>query len=184
MRSSARPALLIVDMVNAFDFAGARTLLRQARRIGPRIVSLKRRAAAAGRPVIYCNDNFGQWRSDFRALLARCTEPDRPARDLVDSIAPGAEDFFVLKPKHSAFYETPLGSLLEDLGVRRLILCGIAGDGCIHSTATDAHMREYETIVVRDATASQTAARNRNALRHLEQAKYATLCSASHVRFA
>ena len=106
----------------------------------------------------------------------------RQARDLILSIAPEADDYFILKPRHSAFYETALESLLEDLKVERLVLCGIAGDGCIHATATDAHMRKYEVAVVRDATASQTAARNRTALSHLENAKYASLCAASRTR--
>ena len=180
----ARSALLIVDMINAFDFEGAAALLAQTRRIGPRIVRLKARAKASRAPVIYCNDNFGDWRSDCRAVLAACTHEGKPARDLLLSVAPEHDDYFVLKPKHSAFYETPLESLLEDLKVRRLILCGIAGDGCIHSTATDAHIREFEVIVVRDGTASQTAARNRNALRHLEATRYARLSEANRVRFS
>jgi len=180
----ARSALLIVDMINAFNFEGAAALLGQARRIGPRIVGLKTRAKAARAPVIYSNDNFGDWRSDFKAVLAACTRQNKPARDLIQSVAPERGDYFILKPKHSAFYETPLESLLEDLKVRRLILCGIAGDGCVHSTATDAHIREFEVIVVRDGTASQTAARNRNALWHLEATRYAKLSDANRVRFS
>lgn len=179
----ARSALLIIDMINAFEFEGAAALLGQARRIGSKIVRLKARAKAARAPIVYCNDNFGDWRSDFKAVLAACTREGKPARDLVQSVAPERDDYFILKPKHSAFYETALESLLEDLKVRRLILCGIAGDGCIHSTATDGHIREFEVIVVRDGTASQTAARNRNALRHLEAARYARLGDAHRVRF-
>ena len=180
----ARSALLIVDMINAFDFEGAAALLDQARRMWPKVVRLKERAKAARVPVIYCNDNFGDWRSDFKAVITACTREDKPARDLVQSVAPGPGDYFLLKPKHSAFFETPLESLLKDLKVRRLILCGIAGDGCIHSTATDAHIREFAVIVVRDGTASPSAARNRNALRHLETTRYAKLSDANRVRFS
>ena len=183
MARAPKSALLVVDMINAFDFEGAHALLRQARPIGANIRALKARARARRCPVIYCNDNFAEWRSDFRSLVARCTAPDRPARDLVAAIAPSPEDYFILKPKHSAFYETALESLLEQLRVRRLVLCGIAGDGCIHATATDAHMREYDVAVVRDATASQTPARNRTALSHLEAAEYATLCVTRGTRF-
>lgn len=96
---------------------------------------------------------------------------------------PDAGDYFILKPKHSAFYETALESLLAQLGVRRLVLCGIAGEGCIHATATDAHMREYAVAVVRDATASQTSSQNRTALSHLQNARYATLCATARTRF-
>jgi nicotinamidase-related amidase len=170
-------------MINAFDFLGAKALLYHTQRIGPKIVKLKERAAASRAPIIYCNDNFGDWRSDFKAVVAACTGKRKPARDLIQSIAPQSDDYFILKPKHSAFYETPLESLLEDLGVKRLLISGIAGDGCIHSTATDAHIREFEVVVIRDATASQTVERNRNALRHLETTRYAKLSSSSRVRF-
>jgi nicotinamidase-related amidase len=170
-------------MINAFDFAGARELLGHARLIGPHVGRLKTRAAAARAPVVYCNDNFGEWRSDFKAVVAACTAEKKPARDLIEAIAPQSGDYFILKPRHSAFYQTALESRLADLKATRLILCGIAGDGCIHSTATDAHIRELEVVVVRDATASQTAERNRNALRHLEDARYAKVTSSSRVRF-
>jgi len=170
-------------MINAFDFEGAEGLLRHTRPIVPRIVALKRRARAARVPIVYCNDNFGEWRSDFRAVVAECSAEGRPGAALVRRVAPESDDYFILKPKHSAFYQTALESLLADLKVRRLLLCGIAGDGCVHSTATDAHIREYDVVVLRDATASQTALRNRDALRHLETTRYATLASAARVRF-
>jgi nicotinamidase-related amidase len=176
-------ALLIVDMINAFDFPGAAALLRETRPIGSRIVALKQRARAKRRPVIYCNDNFGEWQSDFAALVARCTSEACPARDLIRAIEPEDGDYFILKPRHSAFYETALDSLLDKLRVRRLVLCGIAGEGCIHATATDAHIRKYEVDVVRDATASQTRARNRIALTHLENASYAKIRAAASIRF-
>ena len=170
-------------MINTFDFEGGRLLLAQTRSIISNVVRLKVRAAAKGVPVIYCNDNFGEWRSDLRALVNMCTEEGRPGRAIVGRIAPTPEDYFLLKPKHSAFYETALQSLLTQLEVDRLVLCGIAGDGCIHSTATDAHMREYQVAVVRDATASQTSARNRTALLHLTNARYASACAASRTSF-
>ena len=109
-----KSALLIVDMINAFDFEGARPLLTQTRRIAPNIVRLKERAASKRVPVIYCNDNFGEWRSDFKALVAKCTAQAKPARELVQSIAPGSGDYFILKPKHSAFYETALSLCLRN----------------------------------------------------------------------
>lgn len=178
---SRRTALVIVDVVNAFDFVGATALLRQSRHIAWALARLRDRAEVARCPVIYCNDNFGQWRSDFKSLLASCTADDMRGRDFVRLVAPSPRDYFVLKPKHSAFYETALDSLLRHLRVRRLVICGIAGDGCVHSTATDAHIREYETLIAAEATASQSARRNRNALKHLVDSGYARLCSVNHV---
>jgi nicotinamidase-related amidase len=174
---------LIIDIVNAFDYPGGDSLLKETRRALPAIVRLKARASKVASPIVYCNDNFGQWRSDFKAVVAHCTGDDMPGRDVVRRIKPDEDDYFILKPKHSAFYQTPLESLLEYLEVRRVILAGIAGDSCIHSTATDAHIREFDVVVCADATASQTRARNRNALQHLETAEYARLASSASVRF-
>ena len=66
----ARPisALLIIDMINLFDFDGGRRLAKEAARIAPRIARLKARFSRVGAPVIYVNDNFMDWRADFKEL--------------------------------------------------------------------------------------------------------------------
>jgi nicotinamidase-related amidase len=164
-----RHALLIVDMISRFDFPDGNRLLRQATRALPAILRLREAFDAAGWPVIYGNDNFGRWRSDFKALLARCLAPDSPGRELAAALRPRPKDVVVLKPMHSAFFCTPLELVLRAQRVRRLVLAGVAGDGCISATAVDAHMRHYELLVARDATASVSAARNAKALQVLEQ---------------
>jgi nicotinamidase-related amidase len=178
-----RSALLVIDMINTFEFPGASALLSRTRRIVPVVASLKRRARAAGCPVVYCNDNFGQWRSDFRALVARCTSGEAPGREIVEALRPDASDYFVLKPRHSAFYQTPLETLLTRLRAQRLVLTGIAGESCIHATAVEGHVREYDVVVVADATASQTGVRHRRALRHLADTKSAVIRTARGLRF-
>jgi nicotinamidase-related amidase len=129
---------------------------------------LKRRAAAAGVPVIYVNDNFGQWRSDFRQTVAHCTARTLPGRLVSQRLRPTARDYFVLKPKHSGFYDTTLDALLESLGTRRVILTGIAGDICVLFTANDAHMRELRVVAPADCIVSNTVADNEHALRQIE----------------
>ncbi len=78
---------------------------------------LKRRAKAAGIPVIYANDNFGRWKSDFRWILERCLQEGDARRPLAERLAPDEDDYFVLKPKHSAFFATTLHTLLRYLSV-------------------------------------------------------------------
>ena len=163
-----RHALLIVDLISRFDFEDGPALLRQARHTLPEVLRLREGFDAAGWPVLYGNDNFGRWRSDFKALVARCLADDAPGRDLVDAIRPRPTDIIVLKPMHSAFFCTPLELVLRSLRVRRLVLAGTAGDGCITATALDAHTRHYEVKVAADATSSLTAARNARALAQLE----------------
>ncbi|MGN6520333.1 MAG: isochorismatase family cysteine hydrolase [Dokdonella sp.] len=161
---ASRSAVLAIDLINPFDFPGASSLLRETNRILPNVRRVLRRARAADVPVIYCNDNFGQWRSDFRSNVDLCAGEGAAGAEVVREIVPSMLDYFVLKPKHSAFFETPLRILLNQLGVKRLALVGIAADSCVLNTALDAHMREYEVAVVRDAVASETSARTRRAL--------------------
>src|SRR5947208_12633920 len=122
-------ALIIVDVINDLDFPEAKQLARFIPELADKIARLKRRAKAATVPVIYVNDNFGRWRSDFRALIEHCREGK--ARLLIEKLYPEQDDYFVLKPKHSGFFSSTLETLLRYLGVRRLIITGIAGNFCV-----------------------------------------------------
>ena len=163
----ARAALLIIDMINAFEFDGARRMLGRARAAARAIRALKRRAKSAGIPAVYVNDNFGRWRSDFRTLLKHVMKRGCPGRSIAELLLPEGEDYFVLKPKHSGFQFSALDVLLEHLGVRTLILSGVAGDFCVLFTAHDAYMRDYRLVVPRDCIASLEPADDRYALAHL-----------------
>jgi nicotinamidase-related amidase len=163
-----KAAVLAIDLINPFDFPGAAPLLRETRLVLPAMRRVLRRARSAGVPVLYCNDNFGQWRSDFRSNVDLCAGENAAGAQVVREVLPSPDDYFVLKPKHSAFFETPLRILLNQLGVRRLALIGVAADSCILATALDAHTLEYEVAVVRDAVASQSRIRTRRALQILK----------------
>jgi nicotinamidase-related amidase len=62
-------ALLLIDVINDFDFPEAHQLLKYARPMARNLLRLKRRAQKAGVPVVYVNDNFGRWKSDFRRTV-------------------------------------------------------------------------------------------------------------------
>lgn len=162
----ARPvsALLIIDMINLFDFEGGGRLAREAARVAPRIARLKARFRQAGAPVIYVNDNFMDWRADFKELIAICSHPENAGAGIARLLAPGPDDYYILKPKHSAFLATPLSLLLAQLGVQRLVLTGLAADSCVLITAQEANMREYRVSVPADCIAAQTPARRARAL--------------------
>jgi nicotinamidase-related amidase len=161
----SRVALLIIDMINAFDFEGAESMLPRALAAARAVAALKRRARAARVPVVYVNDNFGRWRSDFRQILEHCLRS--PGRKVAKLLEPDEEDYFVLKPKHSGFQFTTLDVLLEHLGAQVLILTGVAANFCVLFTAHDAYMRDYQLVVPRDCVASLTEAANRMALAHM-----------------
>ena len=168
LRRGHRAALLLIDVINDFDFPGAEPLLAGAERSASRIEALLARARQAGVPVIYVNDNFGHWRSDFKATLARCSEPTRPGSAIVRRLAPQLDDYFVLKPQHSGFFHTPLELLLKDLGPEVLVLCGFSTNSCVTFTAHDAHMRGFRVIVPRDTTAALSDQIHAEALHQLE----------------
>jgi nicotinamidase-related amidase len=124
-------------------------------------------AKARGIPIIYVNDNFGKWKSDFRKLLEHCLEDDVRGREIAKALRPDEDDYFVLKPKHSAFFSTTLEVLLDHLGVKTLVLTGLAGDSCVLFTAGDAFMRDLALVIPSDCMASESPQENRRVLRHM-----------------
>jgi nicotinamidase-related amidase len=163
-------ALLLIDVINDFEFdEGADDLLRFALPAAKRIATFKQRAADAGIPSIYVNDNFGKWRSDFRALVAHCIEDDTRGRPIAELLKPNDHDYFVLKPKQSGFYSTTLNLLLQHLGVHTLILTGFSTDICVLFTASDAHQRDYQLLVPRDCVASQDEQENERVLQYMQR---------------
>lgn len=157
-------ALLMIDVINDFDFPEADQLLRYARPMAKKLLQLKRRVQKAGIPVIYVNDNFGRWKSDFRRTVKHCLANSRGS-ELVKLLRPEENDYFVLKPKHSGFFSTTLETLLRYLETEILILTGIAGNFCVLFTANDAYMRDFTLFVPSDCTVSNTKRENDSALR-------------------
>jgi nicotinamidase-related amidase len=160
-------ALLLIDWINDLEFEGGRRLLAPAVRAADRVAALRIRARKAGIPIIYANDNFGRWRSNFGEVVEHVLRDDVTGRPLAERLMPEPEDYFVLKPKHSAFFSTTLDTLLKYLQVERVILTGLTADMCVLITAVDAHMRDLEIHVPQDCTASMSQAVNREALRYM-----------------
>ena len=166
-----KTALLLIDWINDFEFEGSEGLLAAALPAARRTAELRERATAAGLPVLYVNDNFGHWRSDFQDVIENCRN-DR-TREIVDLLLPSEHDYFVLKPKHSGFLHTPLELLLDHLEVGTLILTGLAGNICVLFTAHDAHMRDFRVIVPQDCVASNTERENDFAIEQLAHVVHA-----------
>ena len=161
-------ALLLIDVVNDFEFPASQRLLRHAVPAARRLARLKHVAKEAGVPVIYVNDNFGRWQSTFQEQIERCTAGDCPGHPVASLLVPEKDDYFVLKPRHSGFYSTSLDVLLGFLEIDTILLTGFAGDICVLYTANDAYMRSYDLIVVHDCVASESEAGNRAAIEHMK----------------
>ncbi len=180
---SAPVVLLLIDVINDFDFPGSDQLLRDAVPMAKRIADLKGRAREQGIPVIYVNDNFGRWRSDFRSTVEHCQRPQSAGREIARLLQPEPDDYFVLKPRHSGFYSTTLEILLRDMGTKRLILTGVAGDICVLFTANDAYMRDFRILVPEDCIASNTEEKNRAALEQMKTALKADIRPSTELKW-
>jgi nicotinamidase-related amidase len=174
-------AVLIVDMVNDFAFEGAAPIRRAALAASRPLARLLARARRAGVPVVYVNDNFGRWQSDFRAQIAHCVDERSDGQEIVERILPGPNDYYVLKPQHSGFYATPLPVLLDFLGVRRVVLAGTTAESCVLFTAMDAYLRGFEVVIASDCVASASAAQKRAALGLMRRSLRARVQSGSRV---
>lgn len=161
---NAPVALVLIDVINDLEFEGGEDLLETALPLAHRLRELRRRAREHGIPTIFANDNFGRWRSDFNAIVGHCTADDVRGCEISRLVQPDADDYFILKPKHSAFYETPLDLLLRYLGSRTLILAGLTGDRCVLFTAADAFLRDYRLVVPSDGCASIVSEENDGAI--------------------
>src|SRR3978361_2188617 len=147
-------ALLVVDVLTTFQFPDGDAILQHALAIRDPLVKLKARARRLGIPVLYVNDNFGDWRSEKEVLIGRCLEAK--GKDFVRPLLPDSEDYFVLKPMHSAFYMTPLEVLLQHLQVETLILTGLTSNSCITATAHDANMGGFDLYIPTDCCSARS----------------------------
>ena len=176
--------LLLIDVINDFEFEGAEALFQHALPAAKTIAELKQRTDAAGFPAIYVNDNFGKWRSDFRTLISHCIDDDTRGRPIVELLRPRPEDYFVLKPKQSGFYSTTLNLLLQHLGAKTLILTGFTGDICVLFTAADAHLRDYQLLIPKDCVVSQDANENERMLQYMERVLEADIRASGEIDVA
>jgi nicotinamidase-related amidase len=155
--------------------------------IGPmarNILTLKTRAKQAGVPIIYVNDNFGRWQSNFNTIVEHCLNDDVRGKELVGLLKPDDDDYFVLKPKHSGFYSTTLDILLDYLHTKTVIVAGLAADICVLFTANDAYLRDFHVVVPEDCTAANTAEDRDFALRQMRKILKADTRPAREIDFS
>ncbi|MFI8418896.1 isochorismatase family cysteine hydrolase [Streptomyces sp. NPDC085460] len=176
-----RPALVVIDMLNTYAHDDAELLVPSVTAALPAIEDLLDRARAAGAPVVYANDNFGQWRSHHGEILDLALSGRHP--ELVEPVRPDDDALFVVKARHSVFYETPLAYLLRSLDVTDLVLTGQVTEQCVLYSALDAHIRHLGVTVPRDAVAHIHADLARAALRMIERNMDGRIVDAADVVF-
>ena len=159
-------ALVVIDMLTTYDFPDAEKLVPSAADVVPNISSLVARAQAEDVPIIYVNDNYGDWNSSADELLQAGLDGKHP--ELVEALRPPEDASFVIKAKHTIFYGTPLEHLLKTEEIDRLVLTGQVTEQCILYSALDAHVRDIEVAVPPDAAAYIDEELHEAALRMME----------------
>jgi nicotinamidase-related amidase len=168
-------------MINSYEHPDAELLIPSVRKALPAVRTAIESARESGADVIYVNDNFGRWRSHHEELLDIVLQG--PHADLVEPVAPDENSLFVVKARHSIFYETPLEYLLRQHGIGHIVLCGQATEQCILYSALDAHIRHIAVTVVRDAVAHLHADLADAAMRMMERNMGARLEESTDLSF-
>jgi nicotinamidase-related amidase len=175
-----KTALLVIDVINSYDFEDAEQLVRSAREAVPHIAELVRRARDEDVGVVYVNDNYGAWNSSRDDLVDRVMRGEYA--DLLEPLVPHDADSFVVKARHSVFYETPLEYLLRQEEIGRVVLTGQVTEQCILYSALDAYIRHLDVVVPTDAVAHIHDDLAQAALKMMERNMQVELCRAADCR--
>ena len=144
-------ALIVVDMLNTYEHEDAEPLAESVAAMLGRLETLIAVARRRGIGVVYVNDNFGDWSAGREQIVAAALGGEHP--ELVEPVAPEAGTPFVVKARHSIFYQTQLEYMLRQDGIDRLILAGQVTEQCILYSALDGYVRHFEITVARDCVA-------------------------------
>jgi nicotinamidase-related amidase len=148
-----RSAVVVVDMLNPYEHEDSERLMASVRAALPAM----RRVVARAREdedvlLVWVNDNYGEWSACRPELVQRALDGRAP--ELVEPIIPPDDVGFVVKARHSIFYETQMEYLLRRQDVDRIVLVGQVTEQCILYSALDAYVRHIEVAVPRDAVAA------------------------------
>jgi nicotinamidase-related amidase len=178
MQYGAATALIVVDVLNAYDHEDADRLVASVDEALPNMKALLDQARERDILRIYVNDNFDDWTLDRGKLLERAMATEH-GRRLVEPLAPDDDVALVLKGRHSIFWETPLSYMLRQSDVGHVVLCGQVTEQCILYSALDAHIRHFDVTVARDACAHIHEDLAEAALKMMEVNMGARICDAN-----
>jgi nicotinamidase-related amidase len=175
-------ALVVVDMLNAYDHDDAELLAGSVEEAIEQIAGLVERARGSDVPVVYVQDNYGDWNASAETLGQRALAGNRP--DLIEPILPPDDAAFLIKARHSAFYQTPLEYLLDRLGVGRIVLAGQVTEQCVLYSSLDAYVRHFQVAIPRDGVAHIHRNLGEAALEMMERNMGAEIGAAGQLRLS
>lgn len=176
-------AVVVVDVQNDFcdpvEYPAAaqmlprlRQFLDQARRAGVRLVFTQ---------VVHDETTDTEvWTSRYltRPHRRNTCRVGSPGADFHPDFRPQADDLVIVKYRYSAFLGTPLEINLRALGIRTLVMTGIATNVCVESTARDAFQRDFYVVALEDCTATNSETLHQNSLENIE--RHFGLVASSH----
>jgi nicotinamidase-related amidase len=151
-----KPVFLIIDMQN--DYFQKESLSEQLPHLSGAINDLIQAVRCNMWSVVWVITQFAPNLSDAflemkKKRIAICIEGTEGA-ELLSELDTHSDDHKIVKKRYSAFYQTELDSLLNNIGATHLILAGINTHACIRSTAVDAYQRDFEVILAKDCIGS------------------------------
>ena len=174
-----RTAFVVVDMQNGFMMPGvAHVLCPMAVEIVPNINRIAAAMRRAGGTVVWVISTFGEASLKNWPVLHEMAGPERTAvriatlaegsigHRLWDGLETRPEDLTVVKTKYSAFIPTSchLDAILRERGIDTVVIAGTVTNVCCASTARDAMMQNFRTVMVTDANAAMTDAEHNASL--------------------
>jgi nicotinamidase-related amidase len=161
-----KSALIVIDMLNRYEHDDAEPLVESVRERLPAMQRLVDAARERDVLTVYVNDNYGDWTAHAASLSEYALAGPHP--ELIEPIVPAEDVPFVIKARHSIFYETQVEYLLRQEDVGRVVLMGQVTEQCILYSALDAYVRHFEVAVAPDAVAHIHADLADAALRMME----------------
>lgn len=144
-------ALLVIDVLGDPTGGPLEGVLLKPTENAARLAHAARKA---GMPVIFANDAHIPGLDRELALWGNHGIAGSPEAQTAPQLEQQEGDFLIEKRRYSAFFQTGLRLLLDELGVKTLICCGMDTNICVRHTAADAYYNNYNIIVAHDATAT------------------------------
>src|SRR5215207_3499459 len=160
-------AVLVVDVEPLFVNM---TLVPPVDQVLPRLSRLLDAAQAAGVLRIFIRSVIPEerwtepWRQQFSPEMQAANAPGSPLNAFHPDFEPQPGDLTLVKDRFSAFMATDLATLLQERGIRTVIVAGLITDVCVSSTARDAFQLDFLTVTLSDCTATDSLARHEASL--------------------
>lgn len=159
-------AVLVIDMIE--DFVTGKFENDRAKAIIPNIKELLEAARSTDNPVVYVSDSHLEGDQEF-SIWGEHAVSGSEGSEIISELKPKEEDYTLPKENYSAFYNTELESVLQDLGVEKVVLTGVLTHICIQHTSADAFYRGYDIVVPRGCVEDLSDEENEASLEFIEE---------------